>query len=58
MKNVGLLEDVGTTEPLFASGVESMVAFRCIVAGRIGSILLAIIVTMQALEPTRDTTTV
>merc|ERR1712125_164783 len=58
IKNVGLLEDVGTMEPLFASGVENMVAFRCIAAGRIGRILLAIIVTMQASDPIRGTTSV
>merc|ERR1712176_1735811 len=51
IKNVGLLEDVLTMEPLFASGVENMVAFRCIAAGRIGRILLATIVTMRTLEP-------
>jgi hypothetical protein len=45
-------------EPMFASGVENMVAFRCIAAGRIGRILLVIIVTMQALEPIRGITTV
>jgi len=58
MMNVGMLEDVLTMEPLFVIGVDNTAAFRCIAAGRTGSILLAIIVTMQALEPTRDTTTV
>jgi hypothetical protein len=55
IKNVGMVEDVRTMEPLFATGVESMVAQRCIAAVRLTRILLAITVTMQALHQNRPT---